>query len=720
MRIMCLAVLRKEFPQLLEKFDAQVRHLRNCNADTWGFALGPADPQDMSRYSFSYINVPFKRNICMAAAEALAHDCRPDVIYFRYPGATRYLRQFTRRHANVVFEHNTKEETEARGQKLLDERFWGARTLSLAAGLCGVTSEILTYEQGRLARPVNGMVLGNGIEPGKIPILSGQAPDQEIHLLCAARFAPWHGVDRLLRGMAGYCGEERFVLHLAGDGPEVSAYAELARSLSLESRVIMHGRLEPEALHRLAAQCSLGVGSLARHRTGMLEHAALKHREYCLLGLPFFFAGRDGDFDPLPPFALALPADDRPVDMEAVAALARLTRDRPALRSEMRRYGEERLAWSLKCGRLCDFLRECAQPARFSRLETPAAPYAAITPVIALNVGTATQGGDLAATLRSLPDLRSPDGKECGLVLAGPARHAGEALDACRTLGGRQGAAGFVPVEGDQWEAWNAGMAAAAGSWLLPLLAGDRLQCDLPEILYQSLRSRPELNMLTFETRDKHGQPWLPKGFCSFVPEMEGPPGGLIFRRSLWEDAGGYQRLHPLGLTDWLFWLACLDNGLLHSRAPGMCVVRSESSPWEKCRLPSEREAEAWAMLVTMRSRCFFPGTVRHFQRSLTRLENPDLPAVRAIAERHSDAAWPHLCLGLFHEGLGEFSEAEAAFHAAANLDPQDWQPWLRLYFIHCGLGRAKRAAEDKAACLERLDELSRYFARIESNGGAA
>lgn len=719
MRIMCLAVLRKEFPQLLQKFDAQVRHLRNCNADTLGFALGPADPQDMRRYSFTYINVPFKRNLCVAAAEALTHDCRPDVIYFRYPGATRYLWQFTRRHANVVFEHNTKEEMEARGQKLLDERLWGARTLSLAAGLCGVTREILSYEQARLSRPVKGLVLGNGIEPQSLSLLPAQGADREIHLLCAARFAPWHGVDRLLRGMAAYKGKERFVLHLAGDGPEAPAYAELAHSLNLKSRVLMHGRLAPADLHRLAAQCSLGVGGLGRHRTGMLEHAALKHREYCLLGLPFFFAGRDVDFDPLPAFALSLPADDQPVDMEAVAALARLTRNCPALRSEMRRYGEERLAWSLKCKRLHGFLQECARQGRFSRLETPAAPSSAITPVIALHVGTATQGIDLATTLRSLSGLRNPDGKRPGIVVAGPARHAAEVLDACRVPGQGPGAARFAPSDGDQWEAWDAGMAAAPDSWLLPVLAGDSLQGDLSAILRQSLRSRPALNMLTFEARDKQGQAWFPPGFCSFVPEMEGPPGGLIFRKSLWEDAGGYQRLHPLGLTDWLFWLACLDNGVLHTPVSGVSLARLAAPLPGKGALPAAREAEAWAMLVTMRSRCFSPGTVRASQQSLTRLENPDLPLVRAMAEQYPAAAWPQLCLGLFHEGLGEFSEAETALHAAASLDPEDWQPWLRLYFIHRVLGRTKPAAEDKAACLQRLDELSRYFARIESEAAS-
>ena len=41
MRILCLAVLLNTLPQLLKKFDAEVRRLRELEPDTHGFVLGP-------------------------------------------------------------------------------------------------------------------------------------------------------------------------------------------------------------------------------------------------------------------------------------------------------------------------------------------------------------------------------------------------------------------------------------------------------------------------------------------------------------------------------------------------------------------------------------------------------------------------------------------------------------------------------------------------------
>ena len=52
MRILCLAVLLNTLPQLLKKFDAEVRRLRELEPDTHGFVLGPGTPQEMRGYSF--------------------------------------------------------------------------------------------------------------------------------------------------------------------------------------------------------------------------------------------------------------------------------------------------------------------------------------------------------------------------------------------------------------------------------------------------------------------------------------------------------------------------------------------------------------------------------------------------------------------------------------------------------------------------------------------
>jgi len=62
-------------------------------------------------------------------------------------------------------------------------------------------------------------------------------------------------------------------------------------------------------------------------------------------GLPFLSAVDDPALPPDAAFALRVPNDDTPVDMEAVVAFARRTKSDAALGETMRAYARERLSW---------------------------------------------------------------------------------------------------------------------------------------------------------------------------------------------------------------------------------------------------------------------------------------------------------------------------------------------------------------------------------------
>ena len=194
MRILCLAVLLNTLPQLLKKFDAEVRRLRELEPDTHGFVLGPGTPQEMRDYSFRCLCRPFDRATYMNAAQALAESLRPDIIFFRYPCATRQLLRFMRAAPPVIFEHNTIEETELRHQELVNERLWGNASLAYAAAFSGVTEEINRYELSRIDHPIPTFMLGNGIEPEAVPALDFHPPQDAVHMLSAAHFSHWHGL----------------------------------------------------------------------------------------------------------------------------------------------------------------------------------------------------------------------------------------------------------------------------------------------------------------------------------------------------------------------------------------------------------------------------------------------------------------------------------------------------------------------------------------------
>ena len=730
MRILCLAVLLNTLPQLLKKFDAEDRRLHELEPDTHGFVLGPGSPQEMRGYSFRCLCRPFDRATYMNAAQALAESLRPDIIFFRYPCATRQLLRFMRAAPPVIFEHNTIEETELRHQELVNERLWGNASLAHAAGFSGVTEEINRYELSRVDHPVPTFMLGNGIEPESVPALDFHPPRDAVHLLSAAHFSSWHGLERLLLGMARYQGKERFVLHLAGEGPDLEKYRLMAQQLRLGDAVRIHGQLEQDALWQLAAACHVGVGALGRHRTNMFQYAALKHREYCLQGLPFFFSGSDVDFMPLPPFAAAVPADESPIDMDMVLRLARLPEEQPDIRGRMRQYAEEHCSWQGKMRRLHGFMGEVltarngSLPPRRPTLEAEGPAPATVRPLLTLPASADAPSADmLAAGLHSLLRQQYRSGLALcrDVAVAGPAewldqvRRSWEEISpayadapALLTLPQAEGSGPCV--------CWNAAAEAPgadghAPQWLLPLLAGDVLREDMLEAPQQAVRHQPEVSCISARTSGPDGQLWKPRGFRTLKLGREEAEACLLIRRFLWQAVGGMRDCQPMGLTDWLFWLGCLEEGAIRRSLPRAGIVRAVPAPPS---LAESEEMEALSQMVIRRTSIFPASSVIKAHEILAgtaSLRSPDASDLAALEARWpEEASWFALYRGLLHEGAGRLPEALLHYRLAAQHNGLDWQPWLRMAHLHARLGQRARVAEDVRRALELRAGLEEFL----------
>jgi len=64
-------------------------------------------------------------------------------------------------------------------------------------------------------------------------------------------------------------------------------------------------------------ECDFGIGSLARHRSRIDKIKTLKNREYAARGIPFVYSETDDDFENMP-YILKVPADETPLDIEAI------------------------------------------------------------------------------------------------------------------------------------------------------------------------------------------------------------------------------------------------------------------------------------------------------------------------------------------------------------------------------------------------------------------
>jgi len=321
---------------------------------------------DKEKLSGSGIRTTYRRRMrLLKICARLIESGSIDLVYARYPGGDSVFHRFAVKYGNlIVSEHQSIETQELRtvrkGFRLFSEEIYGKRILKNISGIVGVTQEICDYEVGRSGVPGKpNLVNGNGIDVDSVHVRTPPEYDgKNLDLLCDAQVAKWHGLDRLIRGTADYNGNVNVRLHIVGDGPELVNLKKLATDLKLEDSVLFHGFKTGKELDAFFDKCHIGIGSLATHRTGMLETSELKAREYCGRGIPFICSVPDSDFAETYPYFMRVPSEEEPVDTAKIISFAKAVvsdRMHPQL---MRQYALENLDWSVKMKRLIQFLEE--------------------------------------------------------------------------------------------------------------------------------------------------------------------------------------------------------------------------------------------------------------------------------------------------------------------------------------------------------------------------
>jgi glycosyltransferase involved in cell wall biosynthesis len=293
-------------------------------------------------------------NHCLHVTERFA----PDVVYMRYPVYEGEVLRFVRQAPPVVFEVQTIYEHEAPDAMAMIESQWAARILPRAGGIVAVTPEILAHERNRAGVRIPGFVLSNGADPLSIPFVTPALDAHEINLLSVATVQMWHGLDRVIVGMAAEPDVDNVHLHVVGDGPAVAGLRALSEEAALSTRVHFHGRVRPDALQPWYRRTHVAVGCLAAHRKGLSEVAALKHREYALSGLPMILGGLDTDFPATLPWVRQFGADDSPISPRTLRAFA-LAWTHAARRAQIRSWAEGHVSWDAKMPGLLAFLQTC-------------------------------------------------------------------------------------------------------------------------------------------------------------------------------------------------------------------------------------------------------------------------------------------------------------------------------------------------------------------------
>jgi glycosyltransferase involved in cell wall biosynthesis len=250
-----------------------------------------------------------------------------DVVLLRYMSFDPFLPIFGFLVKNRFTIHHSKEIEELK----LVRRDWRGEAASFleklmgfvnsrqVKGLLGVTREIADYQRNIHKASCPAGFYPNGIDINQIDILEDlRGPEVQMAFVCG-KFAPWHGLDRLIDAAKAYdmvFTDGPITIHLVGklDPDQLKAVSYLnLKSVSM----LCYGHMGYEEYKAILARCDVGIDSLGLDIKGLKEATALKAREYLAFGLPVYSAFKDS----------AIPANfpyyrKGPVNLDHMAAYA--------------------------------------------------------------------------------------------------------------------------------------------------------------------------------------------------------------------------------------------------------------------------------------------------------------------------------------------------------------------------------------------------------------
>lgn len=168
-----------------------------------------------------------------------------------------------------------------------------------------------------------------------------------LRMIAVGKWRYWHGLDRLINGMAQMTNAKEIKLDIVGEGPELDNLKKLVLKNGLERRVLFHGVCVGGKLDRLFDQADVGVGTLGLFRKGVVIDSSLKNREYLARGLPVIMSSEDADIKSGLDFVYKVPEDDSIIDVVEIEDFVNNLNVSETIK-ETRTFAENHLSWRSK------------------------------------------------------------------------------------------------------------------------------------------------------------------------------------------------------------------------------------------------------------------------------------------------------------------------------------------------------------------------------------
>ncbi len=204
--------------------------------------------------------------------------------------------------------------------------------------------------------------LTNGIDLKDTQLREEGRIRDSIKIVALGSWNYWHGIDRLLQGLATFYQHDHEALPLEikiiGDGPALADWQLLTQKLQLKPRPLFLPTIYGKELNKHLMEADIAIGSLGMFRKEVYIDSSLKHRAYCARSIPFVLATNDPDFPSALPFIHYVSANDTPLDIHQVLIwFYQLKTEMPDYQREMRDYAIEYLSWHPRIKKVLEWIK---------------------------------------------------------------------------------------------------------------------------------------------------------------------------------------------------------------------------------------------------------------------------------------------------------------------------------------------------------------------------
>lgn len=208
---------------------------------------------------------------------------------------------------------------------------------------------------------INTINVTNGIDSKTIPIKTKEKNWYDINIISVAMNSPWHGYDRIIKGISNYYkngGKSNILYNIVGDGEEKQNLEKLVEELSLSEHVCFTGIMIGDELEPYYNQADVALEMLAGFRRTDGQISSIKMAEYFAKGIPVVYAADHRQYnDSIENYCLRFENNDNAIDIgEIKYFLEDLHSKDDNIEEHMHDLAEKYFDWNSTMKNLHDFL----------------------------------------------------------------------------------------------------------------------------------------------------------------------------------------------------------------------------------------------------------------------------------------------------------------------------------------------------------------------------